>query len=319
MKQLLLISIFIGLINVAYTQQKSKPDIWSGTYVMRSYNSNATAGDTLIIEKTADASADKIPDKYKSDLTRWTVTSKKNTTADQIVRRFLFDAEENENQYKEFGWTDLYKSGKIECIDGGLFFICQTTPNTVVKFNKEESYSTKTGMLAVWLHHGLFELERIETGTLAPPAIGAYIRGDFNGDGKTDFAKAVKVKEGQGNPAEDGVADEYEIQFSGNNLKPIKAGCCDIRLINEGDLNNDGTGELSIFQAPMNGCTYTMKTYSIVNKMWVSLNAFLVSTGCDSISNGDLQKLIFMEDHSIYYLEKDTNDDAGKLIKKKIK
>ncbi|MCH5597485.1 FEKKY domain-containing protein [Niabella ginsengisoli] len=99
-------------------------------------------------------------------------------------------------------------------------------------------------------------------------AIGEEIQGDFDGDGKLEFAKAVKVKEGQGNPVEDGTPDEYEIQFSNHKLKPIKAGCCDIRLVNEGDLNNDGSNEFSIFQAPMNGCTYTMTTYSYSNKSW---------------------------------------------------
>lgn len=97
--------------------------------------------------------------------------------------------------------------------------------------------------------------------------IGIKIQGDFNGDKKKDFATAIKTKIGQGNPVEEGTADEFEIQFSGNNLKSINAGCCDIILINEGDLNNDGADELSVFQAPMNGCTYSMTTYSILTRL----------------------------------------------------
>ncbi|RRJ86873.1 hypothetical protein EG240_15825 [Paenimyroides tangerinum] len=45
-------------------------------------------------------------------------------------------------------------------------------------------------------------------------SIGEIIKGDFNGDGKIETALLVKVKQGFGNPIEDGEPDEYEIQFS---------------------------------------------------------------------------------------------------------
>jgi hypothetical protein len=73
--------------------------------------------------------------------------------------------------------------------------------------------------------------EKVKTETSNLPTTGEKIQGDFNGDGQTEFATATKIKEGQGNPVEDGTPDEYEIQFSSDNLKSIKAGCCDIRLI----------------------------------------------------------------------------------------
>jgi len=112
--------------------------------------------------------------------------------------------------------------------------------------------------------------------------------------------------------------DEYEIQFSGDNLKSIKAGCCNIRLINEGDLNNDGGDEISIFQAPINGCTYSMTTYSHIYGTWKQIvETFLIPTGCDTISDLDLQKRIFKENNAIYYYDTDLNDENGKLVKKK--
>jgi hypothetical protein len=160
--------------------------------------------------------------------------------------------------------------------------------------------------------------DKIETKTSCLPAIGDKIQGDFNGDGHTDFVTAVKIKEEQGNPVEDGAPEEYEIQFSSDKLKSIKAGCCDIRLINEGDLNNDGADEISIFQAPMNGCTYSMTTYSLINGTWKQIvDKFLIPTGCDSINDDDLQKRIFKENTAIYYLEIDMSDENGNLIKKK--
>lgn len=159
----------------------------------------------------------------------------------------------------------------------------------------------------------------VELKTSGLPIIGEKIQGDFNGDRKIDTATAIKIKEGQGNPIEDGTPDEYQIQFSGNGFKPINAGCCDIRLINEHDLNNDGADEISIFQAPMNGCTYSMTTYSFVNGSWKQIvKPFSIPTGCDDISDDDLQKRIFKENKTIYYFHVDPNDGNGKLVKKKV-
>ncbi|MDI3320355.1 hypothetical protein [Pinibacter soli] len=159
----------------------------------------------------------------------------------------------------------------------------------------------------------------VETKALSLPAIGEKIQGDFNGDGHPEIATATKIKEGKGNPVEDGTADEYAIQFSENKLKSINAGCCNICLINEGDLNNDGADEISIFQAPMNGCTYSMTTYSFIKGTWKQIvEPFLIPTGCDSISDSDLQKRIFKKNNAIYYYETDPNDEMGKLVAKKV-
>ncbi len=149
--------------------------------------------------------------------------------------------------------------------------------------------------------------------------IGEKIQGNFLGNGKKITATVIKIKEGKGNPIEDGTPDEYEIQFSDRKLKPIKAGCCEIILINEGDLNKDETDEISIYQAPMNGCTYMMETYSYINGNWKKIvDLFLIPTGCERISNDDLQKRIFRENNNIYYLQKDMSNENGKLIKKKV-
>lgn len=150
--------------------------------------------------------------------------------------------------------------------------------------------------------------------------IGKKIEGIFLGNGKNIIASVVKTKEEQGNPIEDGTPAEYEIRFSDNKLKPILAGCCEIILINEGDLNNDKKDEISIYQAPMNGCTYSMTTYSIIHGNWKKIiDPFLVPTGCERINNKDLQKMISSENHKIYYYMKDMSNEKGKLIKKKVK
>lgn len=148
-------------------------------------------------------------------------------------------------------------------------------------------------------------------------AVGEKIQGSFIGDGSRSFATAVKVVQGQGNPVEGGTPDQYEIQFSDSRLKPVMDGCCNIRLINEGDLNDDHTDEISVFQAPMNGCTYSMTTYSYKNGGWKKLvETFLIPTGCESVTDQDLQKRVFRKDGIIYYYDSDPNQN-GKLIKKK--
>ena len=149
-------------------------------------------------------------------------------------------------------------------------------------------------------------------------AIGEKIEGDFDKDDKKDFAIAVKTKEGIGNPVEDGTPAEYEIQFS-NRLKPISAGCCDIIFINEGDINNDGVDDISVFQAPGNGCVYSMTTYSYTNGNWQKIvPTFLIPTGCESISEDELQKRVFKEGNSIYFYESDLNDENEGLVKRKV-
>lgn len=150
--------------------------------------------------------------------------------------------------------------------------------------------------------------------------IGEKIQGNFLGNGKNITATVIKIKEGKGNPVEDGTPDEYEIHFSDKKLKPIKADCCEIILINEGDLNKDRTEEISIYQAPMNGCTYSMTTYSYINGNWKKIvNTFMIPTDCEGISNEELQKIIFRENNNIYFLQKDMSNENGKLIKKKVK
>ncbi|MDA6068586.1 hypothetical protein NJT12_03035 [Flavobacterium sp. AC] len=148
--------------------------------------------------------------------------------------------------------------------------------------------------------------------------VGTKIEGDFDGDGKNEFATVTKTKQGEGNPIEDGTPDEYTITFSNASLKPIPINCCEATLINEGDLNNDGKDDFSVFQAPMNGCNYSMTTYSLQNSEWKQIiETFSVQTGCDGFTNEDLQNRIFIENKTVYKLETDPNDESLKLIRKK--
>jgi hypothetical protein len=145
------------------------------------------------------------------------------------------------------------------------------------------------------------------------------LSGDFNGDGKMEFAYAIKIKEGHGNPVEDGVPDEYAIQFSDTGITSINIGCCEARLINENDLNHDDADEISIFQAPMNGNTYQMTTYTLKGNNWKELiEPFLIPTGGDEVSDKELQERIFIENDALYMYDVDYSDESFKLLKKKV-
>lgn len=155
MKTFSLLLLFI--VSISYAQT----DIWSGKYAVL-VDGYPLPVDTLKIEKTADLKPEDVAARFESDLNRWNISSAKDKSDNmELLRRFLFDPENEENEYEQFGWTELHKSGKMNCADGGHFFICQTTPNSIVKFNEEESVGNKTGIFGIWLHFGYVELQKI--------------------------------------------------------------------------------------------------------------------------------------------------------------
>lgn len=155
--------------------------------------------------------------------------------------------------------------------------------------------------------------------------VGDSIYGDFNGDKKFEYAYRKLIKKGFGNPVENGSPSEYEIKFSDKSIKPINVGCCWFKLINEGDLDNNGSDEISIIQSPENGCIGYIKTYSIKdNKKTDLINSFSMFI-CAELTDDELQKLIVLENNIVYYHEADPNDenllndDGDKIIFERLK
>lgn len=148
---------------------------------------------------------------------------------------------------------------------------------------------------------------------------GERIGGNFDGKSSNEYAYILKTKEGQGNPIDDdnATADEYAIHFSNKKIASLPIGCCEAILISEGDLNGDGADELSIFQAPMNGCTYYWQTFTYKNGKWEELfDGYLIPTGCENLPNEEeLLNMVIIEGNDVYYYEQDPNQ--GNLIKKK--
>ncbi|MGL4583429.1 MAG: hypothetical protein ACRCVU_10660 [Flavobacterium sp.] len=146
--------------------------------------------------------------------------------------------------------------------------------------------------------------------------IGERIYGDFNGDGKYEYAYRKLVKEGSGGSRVDGgVPEEYEIQFSDSTIQPIPVGCCWFTLINKGDLDNDGADEIIIVQDPHNGCHGRVQTYTIKNNKSSYLFEPFYLFICDGVSDEDMLGLIVKENYTVYYYEVDLN--TQKRIKKK--
>ncbi|MEL1244871.1 hypothetical protein AAEO56_11405 [Flavobacterium sp. DGU11] len=143
---------------------------------------------------------------------------------------------------------------------------------------------------------------------------------DFNGDGQPDDEITVPVVEGTGNPVEDGTPGKFTITFDNKTLPNLAVGCCNPMPVGEGDLNGDGAAELSVFQSPMNGCVYTMTTYTFRNGKWRQLfEPFLVPTGCDEIRMEDLEKLVYRKNGKVYIMETDVNDEDFKKNPKEVK
>jgi len=141
--------------------------------------------------------------------------------------------------------------------------------------------------------------------------VGQRITGDFNGDGKTDTAFVKQTTKAK--------VRNWTLLFSDKTISSIRLGCCEVYLINEEDLDKNKTTEISVFQAPENGCTYMWTTYSYIAGTWTKLiPMFLVPTGCDPFTAADLEKKVFIENDRVYYWDIDPNNDQGKPLKKQV-
>lgn len=142
----------------------------------------------------------------------------------------------------------------------------------------------------------------------------AITYGDFNGDQIIDTAYGVLFKDHS--DEEDG-QNEYIVRFSPDSITPLYASYGAMRLINEGDLNKDGRDDISLFQEPHHGCTYHMSTWTYANNKWKEIAApWLTLTGCEGVSDEDLQKKIVLENDTVYYYEEDVSNDSFQLQKK---
>ncbi len=158
-------------------------------------------------------------------------------------------------------------------------------------------------------------------GQKANNKVGDSIYGDFNGDKKFEYAYRKLIKKGVGNPLEDGTPDVYEVCFSDVTIKSIKDDFYWFILINEGDLDNDGSDELSVREDPMNGCLGLVKTFTIKKEeTYYLIEPFSFYRGtCDNEISINPEDLVEKTSNAVYYYEYVTNNNyvvnySGKKI-----
>lgn len=168
MKQLLRITCTFFIFQHALAQlpdllKNQGNDIWSGHYLLKPYGDSKLDdfdAKKIIIQKASDAAPEDLPSKYKTNAERWLIIDAENQNEQTEARTFLFNEEDDE--YTEFGWSELHKKGCMECIYADHFFLCQTQPNSKIRFSDEGSFESKTGIFGVMLHYELFEMEKIK-------------------------------------------------------------------------------------------------------------------------------------------------------------
>ncbi|WP_179375713.1 phosphate ABC transporter permease [Winogradskyella wichelsiae] len=160
---ILIFSLLLNHLVSSQNTNEEQKDIWSGTYNLKPYleeQQDTINSQIYIIQKASEAKTENLTSKYKTDLLRWHMVNQNDLEKERVIlRRFLINDQYNE--YEEFGWTELYKSGAMKCLDGGHFFICKTIEGGTVTID-EEKFVSKTGIFGIMLHHGLFELDKIE-------------------------------------------------------------------------------------------------------------------------------------------------------------
>jgi len=134
-------------------------EAWSGAYRLEWIDAGKT-GAEMRIAPAPDADPAKLVEKYRADLTRWTISQPVSGQKGATLRRFL------SSQYEAFGWGDLREAARIECLDANRLFVCRTDPGTTISFGPDrpnrETLVARTGVFGVILHAGAFELKKLD-------------------------------------------------------------------------------------------------------------------------------------------------------------
>ena len=156
----------VGLASLEAGAAAPAGDPWSGVYRLAwvkgsvAAESSSAASETLVVAKAADADPAKLVERYRADLSRWTLREAAGVEQGPPLRRFV------ERDYEGLGWNALHTAGGIECLDGGHLFVCRTQPGAAVSFGAEgpgrETLVAQTGVFGIVLHAGAFELKKLD-------------------------------------------------------------------------------------------------------------------------------------------------------------
>jgi hypothetical protein len=156
----------LGLTPLGAGAAVPSSDAWSGVYRLEWVKGSAAversgaAAQTLVVAKAADADPANLVERYRADLSRWTLREATGSEQGRSLRRFV------ERDYEGVGWSALHAAGSIECLDGGHLFVCRTQPGTTVALGpegpKRETLIAQTGVFGIVLHAGAFELKKLD-------------------------------------------------------------------------------------------------------------------------------------------------------------
>jgi hypothetical protein len=142
--------------------------------------------------------------------------------------------------------------------------------------------------------------------------VGDTIWGNFDGKNTNEMAFVKKIKSGSGNPVDEGTPDEYEIEFNQPSLSPIKIGCCEAILINEGDLFDNSKDGISVYQSPENGTLYTISTIIYGHGGFDTvIKPFLIYENDSTLSRHYLSSLVVRKSDSICHINIDNQFECS--------
>lgn len=139
------------------------------------------------------------------------------------------------------------------------------------------------------------------------------IKGDFNGDGKTEVGRVIKPK-----VSADGSCRGpclMKIIFSDNKVKPFSDTATGaLQLINLGDLDNDGNDEIGLLPDWFSSCWRGYNIYSYKKSKWAPVAGFM--TYCEQWSKPIIIKKI--KPGMIKVISADFNADHGVVYRNEV-
>ena len=217
-------------------------------------------------------------------------------------------------------YIGIVRIASVSILAVNLFWGCNVKKSDQVK-ERDSQVSTAKRSAAKHSGDALADTSGLEIPgppEIPGPKVGdtvSMLSGHFESMERIDTISVIKVKDGTDadNP------DVYQIKFSSGE-KPLKRAPYGGWLIDEGDLNGDSLHEFSVFADPLHGCTYDFITFTHKRGKWRRLfDEFLIPTGCDPISDSELQSRVFCKDGIVYYREEDFADTNWRLVTKRAK
>ena len=145
------------------------------------------------------------------------------------------------------------------------------------------------------------EITKPENGILEKTAVNTLI-GNFNGDNKIEIAYVDQKNS--------------SVDFLNDTMIPIilNSNTGEFRLFNEGDLDNDGSNELSVYQSYDDIDFDIMTTYSFKDGNWTEIiESFQIFNNGKRLSDKEIENKVFTKNKIAYYY--DFEDFEKVLIK----